>query len=812
MYLSIYDHGILGTDTEIETFYSSIGYLEFNSNMIPGNRGLWKGSASVLPENCLAKAGIMEHPSSSSRMPRSNQMRLTTTLRAMLAFIVLACAGFTQACGTSDAATETPVGELVTTIEYGTPLYSQIDGHAFFVTEDEVIYCGTVEGLMLRPGQVCDPVENTAPVQPGSYDEIHARTSRLQAEYNELVAQQKASGIETARLGLTVLGEMDLGKDCEGTWGPANSNWCGDVYHVDESGETVPYTDRWQTIAHLNSAGECLLVHVKYECGKAPGGFDQQCVLNPNPESNVDFAVCTPIVDCTDDAGCTDGNACTVDTCVQGACQYAVADCSDNNACTADTCDEALGCQSAPDNALSCSDGNVCTTDACVDGACISTEDVVCDDNNPCTADTCDEALGCQFPANDDLTCDDNNVCTADACVSGECIGTPTPSSACNDGNACTTDDACDATGQCAGTEFVCDDGNPCTADACVEGGSCEYANLDPGTQCMVGETDGICTDEQPESQCDTDYCEFTQEQLDLFADDEMPVQYTCRDSGDPVSTSHLFCFAYDGTNVGIWELEDVCGMEPSKCQAGDGLGCLVYGPGGSGYNPDCTVDADCTGTTECTAGMCDAGTCVYDGSPLEGEDCGTEGTCTAGECVEPEPECSLDSECDDGNECTADACLEGSCSFDAAAQSGEDCGTNGGTCDGAGTCVEPPGSCDGVNCADGEFCFVGTCFAVVDDHGKTSPGESGADGGVSDGLDDRIDWDCDLFCASIDEPCIGVADSCGISVDPATLQGGDCDELSENNKPGAPEWCDGYDNACNGYSEDASGNEQNCQ
>jgi len=56
----------------------------------------------------------------------------------------------------------------------------------------------------------------------------------------------------------------------------------------------------------------------------------------------------------------------------------------------------------------------------------------------------------------------------------------------------------------------------------------------------------------------------------------------------------------------------------------------------------DCLGSSDCDDGDQCTADWCELGECVHG---------------------EPEPNCcSIDSDCDDGNECTIDACIEGSC------------------------------------------------------------------------------------------------------------------------------------------------------
>ena len=71
---------------------------------------------------------------------------------------------------------------------------------------------------------------------------------------------------------------------------------------------------------------------------------------------------------------------------------------------------------------------------------------------------------------------------------------------------------------------------------------------------------------------------------------------------------------------------------------------------------------------------------------------------------------CDGAASCDDGLECTLDACVAGVCVNAVAA--GTTCG-NGGTCDGAGQCVA--GVCDAdAICAPGLTCLVGICVAIL--------------------------------------------------------------------------------------------------
>ena len=121
------------------------------------------------------------------------------------------------------------------------------------------------------------------------------------------------------------------------------------------------------------------------------------------------------------------------------------------------------------------------------------------------------------------------------------------------------------------------------------------------------------------------------------------------------------------------------------------GSGLVCDGEGQCITEPACTVDADCDDGNECTEDECDDNQCVNE--PDEGAMCGTNGECQSdGTCKEPG--CTTDNDCDDENECTVNTC-EGSgadrvCATDSSATNGDSCSGGAGTCD-MGMCVIQP-------------------------------------------------------------------------------------------------------------------------
>ncbi len=141
----------------------------------------------------------------------------------------------------------------------------------------------------------------------------------------------------------------------------------------------------------------------------------------------------------------------------------------------------------------------------------------------------------------------------------------------------------------------------------------------------------------------------------------------------------------------------------------------------GSGFRSDwqrdvfvssCEADVDCDDGNVCTFDSCVAGSCEHD--PLNGGTCGVGGWCVEGSCFEPE--CTESADCEDFNECTTAECVGYACLVTnvgvgtPCTDDGDSCTVD--TCNGAGTCesvFDPdiPG-CEPVCGAKGEFCTSG--------------------------------------------------------------------------------------------------------
>ncbi|MBT8450379.1 MAG: hypothetical protein KJO40_00290 [Deltaproteobacteria bacterium] len=132
----------------------------------------------------------------------------------------------------------------------------------------------------------------------------------------------------------------------------------------------------------------------------------------------------------------------------------------------------------------------------------------------------------------------------------------------------------------------------------------------------------------------------------------------------------------------------------------------------GAGNCVACTGDSDCDDNNDCTDNACVAGACEFtnDDSNL----CTTSGfpgTCNAGVC---EGLCAVDTCPDNGVECQTDVCdpADGSCSpQNDGINTGCDFGPGPGVCDGAGSCVQCN---EDAQCPSGLSCVNNACESTV--------------------------------------------------------------------------------------------------
>ncbi|MCO4763558.1 MAG: hypothetical protein KC502_18755 [Myxococcales bacterium] len=453
---------------------------------------------------------------------------------------------------------------------------------------------------------------------------------------------------------------------------------------------------------------------------------------------------------------CDDNNPCTTETeCTSaGTCGGEPVQCSDNNVCTDDSCLPVTGCVHLS-NAATCTDNDPCTSGGgCEDGGCVFKTSLQCDDANPCTADSCAKGFGCVYAPQEATCAADADPCTDDVCLSGACVAVPSISvckvggtcvpaggkasgnpclvckpainakawtqldnSSCDDGNLCTIFDTC-TKGSCSGELVTCDDNNGCTKDACQpkagctfipQAGPCNDGNAcTSGDACLGGHCKGTslspqdCADDNP---CTTDGC------IAISGCVHVPHNKPC-DDDDPCTKAD-FCTAGScvaGKMVCPCEFNDDCN-DGNPCTIDTcvtGVGCSNT-PKSSGSTCDdgdactkidmCTkgicngVPLNCNDGNNCTADACSsAAGCVY--KPIQGKVCDDDDACTSGDLCVDATCTGTPKACDDGKSCTLDGCVKAT-----------------------GACVHTPAK-DDTHCPDdGVACTLDRCLNATCTH-----------------------------------------------------------------------------------------------
>jgi hypothetical protein len=494
------------------------------------------------------------------------------------------------------------------------------------------------------------------------------------------------------------------------------------------------------------------------------------------PDTCDSAGACQPN-DRPDDEPCTpDGNDCTADVCRSGVCMNLFepegtpcGDDSDTDCDDPDTCDGNGVClPNTTGEGEPCEDGDFCTAnDVCIGGACVAGDDDPCpgpDGDDDCS-ESCDEATDSCTAIDDDGTdCNDGVFCNGDdTCSNGAC--------SVHDGDPCVGPDGDE---NCAES---CDEtSNSCTAED-PDGTSC-----DDGLYCTVTDacSDGTCVGEDspcPGADGDDDCSESCNEATDdcTAAD---PDASTCNDG--------LYCNGNDTCNQGTCSIHT-----GDPCPGADGDGncrescdettrtCAAHDPNGS----VCNDDERCTVNETCQNGRCTSG-----GSPCaESEHCAE---IPGGfECFE----CVTDVECDDGETCTADRCMDGACVYICFPGCEPDTDEDGvpDACDGCPDAPDP-GQFDGDGDRVGDACD--NCPSLG------NPAQADSDGlcigGADAGLACVTDTDCvDGLCqgdgiGDLCDNCPDVynpeqidndGDGVGIACHACAADDTDCDEVPDD-------------------------------
>lgn len=395
---------------------------------------------------------------------------------------------------------------------------------------------------------------------------------------------------------------------------------------------------------------------------------------------------------------------------------------------------------------------------------CETDED--CDDQNPCTDDACIDSA-CSF-SNGTGTCDDDNECTDDdACKDGACVGTPN-TIVCDDSSSCTSDDKC-GEGACNGTKDLV------TCPTCAVPGNiiqnCDFA--DGATHWVDG-----FTDSRGRQWVDNQRLVVDIQESGVEAEDVQPrvegltlrhgMMYrlrlvagasVVRTVSARVVQSASPHGAYASLKLALEPQMKAFSAEWRMTAATDESAMLELALGGLEGNPSrvyvddvaleelpCSADDECDDGNDCTQDACDLGTCSWANTGAactdDSNEC-TKDVCVAGACAHQPLD--ADAACaSDGDACTLDACSSGGCQH----------GFDTGVC----ACSQDQHCDDGNPCTD-DKCNAGACEytenAATCDDGVACTQNDVCSGGICAGVNATEACDDGDVC-TVDDTCGG--------------------------------------------------------
>ena len=396
-------------------------------------------------------------------------------------------------------------------------------------------------------------------------------------------------------------------------------------------------------------------------------------------------------------------NICTTDTCVANKCTHVkkagccvvVGDCQKPTACHSAECKDNL-CEFTQIPAPTC-----CLTDS------------VCKDEKFCNVDKC---IGNKCRYGPDITKVGTNCCDEDAdcgsldnkCVTNEC---DTVNNECKPPLVVTKDGCCSKnTHPLPALPGECDDGNPATVDSCkdflcVSLDDPQYCDTQPGgigtNNCALD--NDVCTDESCNTT--TKKCNFTKTpgccKVTSDCDDADPC------TKDACDTNTNKCVNTKTTKCCLASKAATQCDDSNKCTKDECIGLALLSDGtdsiGTCRNVKtdltcCIAQADCNDKDACTTDSCDlAGNkCIY--TPVVLAD--------GKKCCDPLNQKKIIDECNDGNLCTLEKCVDNVCGYDDVPPNsfGKCCDlTNAGG-------VSEEDLCDDVNPCTLDKCIFGRC------------------------------------------------------------------------------------------------------
>jgi hypothetical protein len=513
------------------------------------------------------------------------------------------------------------------------------------------------------------------------------------------------------------------------------------------------------------------------EAGAPPACDDAvSCTIDSCDES-ADACVFVP-----DNGACSDGLHCNgVESCdaVQGCLAGSEPNCDDAVGCTADTCNEATdSCDHAPSD-VACDNGQFCDGAESCDllNGCQAGTAPNCNDGVACTMDVCDEASDACVHSPNNAACDDQQFCNGvelcdlvDGCLSGS-------SPDCGDGVGCTIDSCDEATDSCVHSpnDLGCDDGQYCNgAETCDPVDGCEPGappNCDDGVACTLDSCDeagDACVHTPDDQVCDNgEFCDGEE-----TCDAQQGCQVALGSCGQ-----NLYCD--ETVNLCVECLSDEHCVDEIFC---NGVASCVDGVCMPGSPPNCDDGIPCT------VDSCDAGSdsCVHAPNDFT---CGDGVFCNGVEICSPTQGCITGTppSCDDGLDCTVDACSPASDSC--VSTPDHDACSDGLYCNGEEVCSPTTGCGPGIapSCDDGVACTGDSCDEATDSCVHTPTDAVCNDGQYCNGVET-----CDAINGCQAGPSVSCDDSVACTVDTCNEGTDSC-----NHTPSNPACSDGQ--FCNG-------------
>jgi len=458
-----------------------------------------------------------------------------------------------------------------------------------------------------------------------------------------------------------------------------------------------------------------------------------KCVLNP-----------ATVISCPS----VDDTTCLANTCVPAAGACTMTAVNENKACDAD--------------GSACTKGDRCAAGTCTPGTniCACSKDGDCEsqeDGNACNGTLfCNKVTGgCELNPATVIVCKSvgDTICRKNLCEpkTGLCAPTPVHQGlGCEDGNPCTKSESCLA-GKCQSGTNICacekdadcakqDDGDPCTAPLWCD-------KTGPAPKCAPNPAKDVACPPNKDTKCLRNTCDPKTGKCALTAVNHKQVcapgtlcsaVQICL-AGQCMAGKPLSCD--DGNPCTADKCDDFAGCShtpQTKIDCDDGNKCTSNDVCIQGF---CTGSiADCNDNSPCTQDVCAPLVgCQYVARPgpcSDGDACSSGDVCAAGKCLAGKKVL-----CDDGNQCTLNACdpavgcttkpVVGKCDDGDPCTAGDSCksgaclpiGPN--KCDDGNACTDDvclaKTGCkhwarkDGAACDDGDKCTVGdVCDKVV--------------------------------------------------------------------------------------------------